>query len=124
MNQAQVTAQLQQRVSDMADAWNRGDLAAYDAVFAADADFVDTSAGLTSGRAAIAAVHEREFTTRLAGIKTELDAVAVRPLSDEAAVVRIENRFRPGDRAVVMTAAFVRHEEDWQIVAAQASLKS
>lgn len=57
-------------------------------------------------------------------VEHALDAVAVRPLSDEAAVVRIENRFRPGDRAVVMTAAFVRHEEDWQIVAAQASLKS
>jgi uncharacterized protein (TIGR02246 family) len=60
MNQTQVTAPLQRRVSEIADAWNRGDLAAYDAVFAADADFVDTSGGLTSGRAAIAAVHEQD----------------------------------------------------------------
>jgi hypothetical protein len=54
----------------------------------------------------------------------QVDGAAVRPLSDEAAVVRIENRFRPGDRRIVMTAVLVRHEEDWQIVAAQASLRS
>ena len=124
MNQAQVTAQLQRRVSEMVEAANRHDVAAYDAVFAADADFIDTSGGLTSGRAAIAAVHKEEFATRLAGLKIENESVAVRPLSDQAAVVRIENRFQPGDRRVVMTAVFVKHGEDWQIVAGHASRRS
>ena len=76
------------------------------------------------GRAAISAVHEQEFATGLAGTEMEVKSAAVRPLSDEVAVVRIENRFRPGNRRVVMTAVFTRHEDDWQIVAAQASLKS
>jgi uncharacterized protein (TIGR02246 family) len=123
MNQTQVTAQLQRRVSEIADAWNRGDLQTYGAVFADDADFVDTSGGLTSGRAAIAAVHEREYATSLAGTQMEVEGAAVRPLSDEAAVVRIENRFQPGDRRIIMTAALQLQAGNWRIIAAQASLR-
>lgn len=123
MDETDVTAEIQLRVAQLAEAWNRGDLRSYDAVFAADAEFVDTSGGLTSGRAAIAATHERESASGLAGTTMEVEVAAVRPLSSKAAVVRIENRFSPGDRRVIMTAVFVRQEKDWMIIAAHASLK-
>jgi uncharacterized protein (TIGR02246 family) len=123
MNEAEVTAEIQRRVCELAEAWNRGDLEAYDAVFAVDAEFVDTSARLTLGRAAIAAAHEQESAASLAGTEMKVEVAAVRPVSNEAAAVRIESRFEPGDRRVIMTAVFVQQDEDWQIIAAQASLK-
>ena len=123
MNQTEVTAHLQRLVSELVDAWNRGDIATYSSAFASDAEFVDTSGGLTSGHDAIAAVHEQEYAKGLAGTKIELVEAAVRPLSDDVAIVRIQNRFQPGDRRIVMTAVFSRKGEEWKIVVSQASLK-
>lgn len=63
-------------------AWNRGDLAAFTAVYAEDATFVAPS-GVTHGRAAVLARYRRRYPDRRAMGTLSLEILEARPLGGE-----------------------------------------
>ena len=123
MNQTLPQEQITDVFHRMSDAWSRGDVESSDAPYSKDVKFVDTSGGLYTSRAAIEAFHRTELAGALKGSRLTTDKVTVQSIRDGVAFAIVENSFSPGDRRVVMTAILVEDNDQWFIVAAQATVK-
>jgi uncharacterized protein (TIGR02246 family) len=71
----------------MIEAWNRGDAAAFAAPFTDTADFIAFDGTHLVGRSEIAAFHEALFAAELKGTRLEGEAVFVRLLTSDLAVL-------------------------------------
>lgn len=71
--------ELSQLLGDQADAWNRGDLAAFTAVYADDASFLSPS-GVTRGRREVLERYRKRYPDRAAMGELTLEVIEVRPL--------------------------------------------
>jgi uncharacterized protein (TIGR02246 family) len=122
MTTSAAEAQIRLLLGRMSEAWNRGDMAAFDAAFTADVDFVDTAGVWYRGRDAVQAVHAREIGTTLKGTAMTTEQVSVRVLSDDIAVAQAENLIQPAGRRVMMTLVASRTGDGWSFLAAQSTL--
>jgi uncharacterized protein (TIGR02246 family) len=110
------------------DAWNRHDVAAFAALYRADADFVDVYGTWWQGRAAIEAAHRASHAavfrqSRLATIRTE-----VRFLAPEVATAHViweltglvtpRGEALPGRRGILLHV-LVKEGTSWSIVTTQ-----
>lgn len=110
-------------------AWNRGDGAAYGALFTPDADYIDVTGTHTQGGPAIGHMHQFLFDGPLKG--SMLDAVGavadrVRFLAPDVALVVGGGASRlagqadaPADRQSVNTTVLVKRDGAWHIRAFQ-----
>jgi len=71
------------------EAWNAGDGAAFGAVFAEDADFVNVRGELHQGREAIARGHQGIFDSIYAGSRVEYKVLDTRTLRDGPTVTHL-----------------------------------
>lgn len=107
------------------DAWNRGDLEAFTAVYAEDAAFL-TSSGLTRGRNEVLARYRKRYPDKAAMGKLTLEVIEARtfPTGQAAEAVSVAARWRleyPGQAdkktAEGLTLLVLRRTgEAWQIV--------
>jgi uncharacterized protein (TIGR02246 family) len=123
MNNLNEEEEIKKLVTNMRDAWNRGDIKSFDSAFAEDVDFVDTAGKPYKGRDQIEGEHMKEIEGRLKGSQMDIDEVTVRFLQDEIAVVHISTNIRPGNRHTIMTAITMKEDGKWIISAAQNSIK-
>lgn len=108
-------------------AWNAHDAAALCAFYAADADFVDESGGITQGREAIFARHQAWFRTVFARSSLAVNAIKVRFITPHTAIMHavwsIRGVEQRRDGMPVCTGMllfiFARREEKWQVVLSQ-----
>lgn len=116
-------------VSRYAATWNARDMAAFGALFAADARYVNSSGSFLRGRAAIVARHRetRRGYPENAYMVTSLRGA--RAITDDAivAVMRLSIREGPKPEATYatrLTLTLVRREGAWVIAQAQATTAS
>ena len=105
--------EIEHRLQDFMDGWNRRDLDACFSGFAEDADFVDAAGGWGRGRREIVARHAelpREGALRI-------DRVAIRFLRPDVAVVHAG--WERAGRRGLMTLVMSRGRGRWKIDAAQ-----
>lgn len=115
-------------LSQLAEAWNRADGAAYGACFTADADYVDVTGQHTQGAEAIGRLHQWLFDGPLKGMQLDGSGAArVRLLTPEVAVVvsagagtRLGAQL-PADRRSINTTVLLKTPEGWRIAAFQNS---
>lgn len=113
----------------LTDAWNRGDGAAYGALFTADADYIDVTGTHTRGGAAIGRTHQFLFDGPLKGSRLGENgniADAVQFLAPDVALViggggsRLAGQAEaPPDRQSVNTTVLVKRDGAWRIRAFQ-----
>jgi uncharacterized protein (TIGR02246 family) len=85
---AQELAQAEAVLRTQSKAWNRGDLEAFTAVYAADATFLSPS-GLTRGRQEVLARYRRRYPDAKAMGRLSLEVVEMRAVPDEGPVLGI-----------------------------------
>ena len=116
-DRATVTAVL----DSLADAWDRGDAAAYGAHFTEDATYVTFVGTRYSGREDIAAGHRVLFEKFLKGTKLAHEVLDVRFLGADVALVSTTGDTykgtRPGKLSKVQTYTLVRDGERWLVAA-------
>ncbi|WP_020521813.1 SgcJ/EcaC family oxidoreductase [Catelliglobosispora koreensis] len=99
-------------ISRMALAWERGDAGAYGECFTEDATYVTYIGTLYRGRSEIARSHQALFTKFLAGTKLAWEIVSVQELSADVTVVLtrgdVYRSKRPAKLKKVQTYVFVR----------------
>jgi uncharacterized protein (TIGR02246 family) len=120
---------IRQLLATVAASWARGDGYAFASVFSDDADFMSLRGKRTHGRAAIAAAHNRLFSTVYRGSKVELDVEQIRFLRPDIAIVDIAARYPgqgipgPDGKSVGShsygMAVIERRPAGWEIVAFQ-----
>src|SRR5437763_5583866 len=105
-------APIEQRVTDLVAAWNRGDLHTFVASFTADAEYITGEGEWIRGQAAIEHRFRREFRKPTL---LHIDETSVRVLSEDAAVAHLvwSSTARRGILTVVFAAP------DWRIVSLQ-----
>jgi len=111
---------------ELEDAWNRGDIHAYAAVFASDAAYVSRAGALWEGRAEIEGHHTSAFAGPLRNTELRLAARRVRFLAPTLAVanvdVELRNRQDPTQLArAISTLTLAGAAGDWKIAAAHTS---
>ena len=84
-----VPAPLAKIVAQWCDAWNRGDAAAFAALFAEDSDFVNVLGAWWKPRSAIASAHGRGFAGPWRGTKLQGQVESVRRLRDDVVVMHV-----------------------------------
>lgn len=101
------------------DAWNAADGAAYAAVFAEDADFVNIRGEWIHGRAEIAAGHQMIFDTIYKGSHNEVEVAAVRPLRDGVLLAHLRATMTApggplkGTNHALMTVVLTQVQGEW-----------
>ncbi len=122
-------AAIQDVFDRLTDAWNRGDGAAYGALFTADADYIDVTGTHTRGGDAIGRTHQFLFDGPLRGSKLRGNdniADAAQFLAPDVALVigggasRLAGQAEaPLDRQSVNTTVLVKRDGAWRIRAFQ-----
>ncbi len=113
-----VVAEVTALLAAQAEAWSRGDLEAFCAVYAADALFVAPS-GLTRGRAELLARYQRRYPDAAAMGRLTLDVLDVRPGDDQAGVAARWTLHREGQEELTGLTLLVFARQDgggWRIV--------
>jgi uncharacterized protein (TIGR02246 family) len=119
--------ELEDLTESLARAWNAHDAAALCAFYAADADFVDESGGITQGRDAIFARHQAWFRTVFARSSLALNAIKVRFISPGIAVMHAVWSMRGVEQREdglpvctgMLVFIFARRQGKWQVVLSQ-----
>jgi uncharacterized protein (TIGR02246 family) len=110
-------------VKHLEDAWNAADGAAFAAPFADDADFVNVRGDLHSGREAIAAGHDRIFSTIYAGSTVRYSVSKARELDDGVilahvpALLKVPNGPLAGEINALISLVLVRDGDEHRIAA-------
>jgi uncharacterized protein (TIGR02246 family) len=82
--EARARAAVEALLATQSEAWNRGDLSSFTAVYADDATFLSPS-GLTHGRAGVLARYRERYPDRKAMGKLTLEVTEARPLGFDPA---------------------------------------
>lgn len=111
------------RVFDrMAEAWSRGDAAAYDSIFSDDVIVIDTAGTIVQGLADVSAVHRQELAGSLKGSTMKAELLSVRHLTPDAVLAVARNGMEPHGRTVIFSAALLKRDGHWVIISAQATV--
>lgn len=118
--------QIDQALGGLADAWNRGDAAAYAAAFTPEADYIAFFGMRLEGRRAIEDSHRALFEGPLKGSRmTTGDGHTVRMLTSDVALVvatggtSLDGGEVPPDRESIITLTAVRDEGRWRFASFQ-----
>jgi uncharacterized protein (TIGR02246 family) len=109
-----------------ASAWNAGDMAAFGALYVADARYVNISGDVLRGRGAIADVHRRNRASYASSVRMTAQLEGARAITEDAivAVVRLEIVNDPAKPGAIspsrVTFTLVRRDADWKIAQAHA----
>lgn len=124
-----MNTEITKALADMAEAWNRGDAAAYAAAFTTDADYITFFGQRLHGRQAIEEVHRMLFEGPLAGSKMtgqSQDHVDVKMLTAEVGfVVSVGGATLdggddlPDDRVSIVSLTAVRDDGTWRFASFQ-----
>lgn len=113
-------------LSQMNEAWERGDARAYGALFTEDADYVVFDGARLRGRAENAALHQQLFDTILGGTRLRGEVESVAFVSEDVAIVHSSGGVLwPWQREINVRASsrqtlvLVKHDGRWRIRAFQ-----
>ena len=115
-------------VQGFADAWNRHDMEAFSALFAADADFVNVRGARWIGRQAIKDAHVASHATIFKDSRLTMTETSVRFPGADVAVARtvwklVGHTSRDGqpaaERTGILTNVLARRDGRWEIVVTQ-----
>lgn len=127
MHQEREEDAIRHTLTQLAEAWNRADGAAYGACFTPDADYVDVTGQHTQGAEAIGQLHQWLFDGPLKGMRLDSSGstVRLRLLTPEVAVVVSAGGGTgpdsqvPEDRRSVNTTVLHKTPHGWRIAAFQ-----
>jgi uncharacterized protein (TIGR02246 family) len=108
-------------IAQMQQSWNKGDAAAFAAVFGAEADFIDLMGGHSVGQQAIAASHKTLFAGAYKGSKVAYTVEKMKPLAPTVMVLflRLQLTLQREGKAVQMqarpTLTLRRGQAGWRI---------
>lgn len=118
--------ELEDLTESLTRAWNAHDAAALCAFYAADADFVDESGGITQGREAIFARHQAGFRTVFARSSLAVNAIKVRFVTPGTALMHAVWSIRGVERKDCMPVCsgmllfiFARRSGKWEVILSQ-----
>lgn len=118
--------EIDRALDGLADAWNRGDAAAYADGFTADADYITFFGQHVHGRKAIEESHRVLFEGPLKGSRMGTDGRrSIRKLADEVALIvadggtSVDGGEVPPDRESIVTFTAVRDDGRWRFASFQ-----
>jgi uncharacterized protein (TIGR02246 family) len=109
--------------SQLESSWNRADAAAFAALFAKDADFVNVRGDYGSGREAIAAAHAQIWATIYAGSTIRYSVSRCRALAPGVLIVHLDAQLHvpagplAGDIKAIPSFVLVNSADTWLIAA-------
>lgn len=122
------TASVKSVVASLAESWNRHDMAAFAAVFAENADFVNVIGMHWRGRQEIEAKHTATHRTIFRNSTLQIVDQSVRFLSPRVALAHVSTelkgaeslreRVAPETRRTLLTCVMVKEADRWLITAA------
>lgn len=117
--------EIEQALGALADAWNRGDAAAYADAFTSDADYITFFGQHMMGRSAIEESHRMLFEGPLKGSRMGEGESRIRMLSPDVALAvvtggtSLDGGEVPSDRESIVTFTAVREEGRWRFASFQ-----
>ncbi|WP_026931032.1 SgcJ/EcaC family oxidoreductase [Glycomyces tenuis] len=119
--------QIDRALGELAEAWNRGDAAAYAAAFTPDADYITFFGARMQGRRAIEESHRMLFEGPLKGSRMGMDGErTIRMLTPDVALIVAAGGTSlddggevPSDRESIVTFTAVRDGERWRFASFQ-----
>jgi len=112
-------------MSALAQAWDKGDAAAYAAAFEANADFIHGAGGRVTGRAQVQAAMKALFEGPYAGSKVAYGIERVKLLGTGVLAVFLRQKVTLGSNQTLLlrpTATLVRTDAGWKVSVLQATM--
>jgi uncharacterized protein (TIGR02246 family) len=124
-NRAKDEVAIRAIITNLADAWTKGDAKLWGEQFAGDADFTVWTGTYVKGREAITRGHEELFRTIYPGTKQRLNVRSIRFLRNDVAAVHVEGYVVkkeeefPSTPQVVPVLILTKEEGEWKIAVFQ-----